>query len=275
MAPASRGRSELSSNAVSTSTIERVTVSNIDLEVLRRGTGRPVLLLHGMQNVAADAPFLDQLGRRAEVIAPSHPGFGKSGLPEWVDRPDDIAVLYLELLDTLGIKRTEIVGCSLGGWIAAEMASMAPERIVKLVLVGPAGVKVGTSDKLDIPDIWAMPQDEVNKLIFHDPRKMAMDPAKLSDEQLSIMLRNRETTALLTWEPWMHNPKLKHRLHRVKAPALFVRGVSDGLMSAAYVDGYATLVPGARTVTIAAAGHAPQIEQPAAFAAAVLPFLEG
>jgi pimeloyl-ACP methyl ester carboxylesterase len=252
-----------------------VKLAGIDIEVLEAGGGNPLLWLHGANGFDPAHPFVKPFAERRRLIIPSHPGFGKSGLPEWVDRPDDIAVLYLELLDTLGIKRAEIVGCSLGGWIAAEMASMAPERVVKLVLVGPAGVKVGASDKLDIPDIWAMPQDEVNKLIFHDPRKMAMDPAKLSDEQLSIMLRNRETTALLTWEPWMHNPKLKYRLHRVKAPALFVRGVSDGLMSAAYVDGYAKLVPGARTVTVAAAGHAPQIEQPAAFAAAVLPFLDG
>ena len=252
-----------------------VKLAGIDVEVFEAGGGNPLLWLHGANGFDPAHPFVKPFAERRRLIVPSHPGFGKSGLPDWVERPDDIAVLYLELLDTLGLARTEIVGCSLGGWIAAEMASMAPERVVKLVLVGPAGVKIGTSDKLDIPDIWAMPQDEVNKLIFHDPQKMTMDPAKLSDEQLAILLRNRETTALLTWEPWMHNPKLKHRLHRVKAPALFVRGVSDGLMSAAYVEAYAKLVPGARTATIAAAGHAPQIEQPAAFAATVLPFLDG
>jgi pimeloyl-ACP methyl ester carboxylesterase len=212
---------------------------------------------------------------RRRLIVPSHPGFGKSGLPLWLDRPDDIAVIHLELLDQLGLARTELLGCSLGGWIAAEMAAMAPERFTKIVLVGPGGVKVGPGDKLDIPDIWAMPQDEVNKLVFHDPVKMAVDTSKPTVEQLSIMLLNRETTALLTWEPWMHNPKLKHRLHRVKAPTLFVRGVSDGLMNAAYVEGYANLIAGARTATIAAAGHAPQLEQPAAFAATVLPFLDG
>lgn len=252
-----------------------VKLAGIDVEVFEAGSGNPLLWLHGANGFDPAHPFVKPFSERRRLIAPSHPGFGKSGLPAWLDRPDDIAVLYLELLDRLGIARIELVGCSLGGWIAAEMASLAPERIAKLVLVGPAGVKVGPGDKLDIPDMWALPQEDVNKLLFHDPQKMAMDPSKLSDEQLSILLRNRETTALLTWEPWMHNPKLKHRLHRVKAPTLFVRGVSDGLMSAAYVEGYAKLVPGACTATIAAAGHAPQIEQPAAFAAAVLPFLDG
>ena len=252
-----------------------IKLAGVDVEVFEAGSGNPLLWLHGANGFASAHPFVKPFAERRRLVVPSHPGFGKSDLPLWIDRPDDIAVMYLELLDRLGIAKTEIVGCSLGGWIAAEMASMAPERFAKIVLVAPAGVKVGPGDKLDIPDIWALPQEEVNKLVFHDPAKMAVDPANLSDEQLTIMLRNRETTALLTWEPWMHNPKLKHRLHRVKAPTLFVRGVSDGLMSAAYVDAYAKLVPGARTATIAAAGHAPQLEQPAAFAATVLPFLDG
>lgn len=252
-----------------------VTLAGIDIELFEAGSGAPLLWLHGANGFMPAHPFAPLFSARRRLIVPSHPGFGKSSLPDWLDRPDDIAVLYLELLDSLGVARTEVVGCSLGGWIAAEMATMAPERVTKLVLVGPAGVKTGPGDTLDIPDIWALPQDEVNKLVFHDPAKMAMDPSKLSDEQLAIMMRNRETTALLTWEPWMHNPKLKHRLHRVKAPTLFVRGASDGLMSADYVARYAKLIKGARVETIAAAGHAPQLEQPAAFAAAVLPFLDG
>ena len=101
-----------------------------------------------------------------------------------------------------------------------------------------------------------------------------MEPSRLSDEQLAISVRNRETLALLAWEPYMHNPKLPHRLHRVTAPTLFVRGASDGLVSAAYIDSYARLLPNARTATIAAAGHAPQVEQPEAFARTVLAFLE-
>src|SRR5262249_35256939 len=164
---------------------------------------------------------------------------------------------------------------SVGGWIAAEMATMAPERFTRLVLVGPAGVKVGSSDRLDIPDIWALPDEDVSKLLFHDPQRMRTNPAQLSDEQLTVILRNRETLALLTWEPWMHNPKLKHRLHRVRAPALFVRGASDGLISQSYLEAYAKLLPKARIATIAAAGHAPHLEQPAAFAATALAFLDG
>ena len=87
----------------------------------------------------------------------------------------------------------------------------------------------------------------------------------MSDDELAAMFRARETLALLTWEPWMHNPKLKRRLHRINAPALFIRGESDGLVSQNYLDAYARLLPNASTQTIKAAGHVPQLEQPAAF----------
>ena len=142
------------------------------------------------------------------------------------------------------------------------------------MLVAPVGVKTGPSDRLDIPDIFAMPQENVNRLLFHDPQKFQFDPARFNDEELTVIARNRETLALLAWEPWMHNPKLKHRLHRLTMPTLFLRGESDGLVTADYIERYAKLVPKARLETIAKAGHAVQVEQPEAFAQKVLGFLD-
>ena len=144
-----------------------------------------------------------------------------------------------------------------------------------MVLVGPVGVKLGGRDTLDIPDIFAMPAADGGEAAVPRAGPHRPDLARLSDEQLAVMLRNRETTALLAWEPYMHNPKLRHRLHRVALPDAVLRGESDGLISAAYLEGYAQLLPDARTTTIAAAGHVPQIEQPAAFADTVLAFLNG
>ena len=95
----------------------------------------------------------------------------------------------------------------------------------------------------------------------------------MPDADLAIALRNRESLALLTWEPYMHNPKLRHRLHRVGCPVLFLRGESDGLVSDAYLHRYAALLPDARCDLIAAAGHAPEVEQPDAFAARIAAFL--
>ncbi|MGH7002627.1 MAG: alpha/beta fold hydrolase [Alphaproteobacteria bacterium] len=252
-----------------------VKLADVDIDLFQQGSGTPLLWLHGAGGFAPNHAFVAPFAQRWRLIVPSHPGFGRSALPDWLDSIDDIAYLYLELLDQLGLSKIELVGTSLGGWMAAEIASKIPERIAKLVLVGPVGVKVGPFDKLDIPDIWALPQDEVNRITFHDPKRMLPDLSKMPDEQVTVMLRNRETTALLTWKPWMHNPKLKHRLHRVKAPTLFVRGASDGLVSAPYMESYARLLPNARIATIAEAGHVPHLEQPEAFAKTVFAFLDG
>jgi len=135
------------------------------------------------------------------------------------------------------------------------------------------GVKTGGPRQLDIPDIFAHPVEALDRMRFHDPAKAKIDLTKLSEEQMRIIARNNETLALLVWEPYMHNPKLMHRLHRLTMPVLFMRGASDGLVSAEYLDRYAKLVPGARIETIAEAGHLPHIEQPKAFAASLAAFL--
>jgi pimeloyl-ACP methyl ester carboxylesterase len=251
-----------------------IAVAGIDLELTEIGAGAPLLMLHGAGGFDPRHPINALLAKKRRLICPSHPGFGKSALPDWLDSVDDIAHVYLELMDLLGLPAVELIGCSVGGWIGAEMATKAPERFTKLIFVGPVGVKTGSQDRLDLSDVFALPQAELDKLIFRDPIKMARDPASLSDDELSIIVRNRETLALIAWEPYMHNPKLKHRLHRVTAPALFLRGDSDGLISDEYLRAYARLLPQARTATIREAGHAPHLEQPEAFAAAALAFLE-
>lgn len=266
-----RGGNELSDPAM---TSETIILAGIEIELFEGGDGSALLLLHGAQGFMPSQPHVGLIASRRRLIAPSHPGFGRSGLPLWLDSVDDIAHLYLELMDRKGLNRVEVVGFSLGGWLAAEIATKAPERVGRLALVGPVGVKIGPPDKLDIPDIFAMPQGEVTRLLFHDPEKGRLDVAKMSDEELTTIARNRETTTLLTWEPWMHNPKLRHRLHRVSAPTLFIRGASDGLVSQSYVDGYAKLITNAKVTTIAAAGHAPQLEQPEEFVRVLFAFLD-
>jgi len=252
---------------------ETIRLGDADIEVFVEGHGEPLLFLHSAQGFSPRHPFVRLLCESRLVIAPSHPGFGKSSLPDWMDKVDDIAHLYLDLLDHYGLDKVDVVGCSFGGWIAAELATKVGARFRRLVLVGPIGVKTGSVDQLDIPDMYALPPEQVSRLLFHDPDKNRPDFAGMSDEEVSIAVRNQETLALMGWEPYMHNPKLRHRLHRVKIPTLFLRGESDGLVSAAYLDRYAALIPGARTDTIAAAGHAPQIEQPRAFVDKVTAFL--
>jgi pimeloyl-ACP methyl ester carboxylesterase len=251
-----------------------IALAGVDIDVWEGGDGPPLLFLHGAGGFRPGPAYLGMLGEHRRVIAPSHPGFGLSGLADWMDRPDDIAHIHWELLDRLGLDRVEIVGTSFGGWIAAEMATMQPQRVRRLVLVAPAGVKTGSREELDIPDMFATPAEAIQRMLYVDPAKFAIDPAAMTDEELRIMLRNRESFALFAWEPYLHNPKLPHRLHKVTCPTLFLRGAHDGLISAPYVERYAALLPNARIVELPDAAHLPQLETPEAFAGAVLSFLQ-
>ena len=150
-----------------------IPIAGAVIEILDRGSGAPILFLQSSQGITAAEPFLGLLAKSRRVIAPSHPGFGRSTLPDWLDSVEDIAHIYLELMDRVGLTRADLVGLSIGGWIAAEIATKVPERIGRLVLIGPVGVKTGTSDKLDVPDVFAMPREKLDPLAFHHPGRPA------------------------------------------------------------------------------------------------------
>jgi pimeloyl-ACP methyl ester carboxylesterase len=258
---------------VGTSTIERVTVSNIDLEVVRRGTGRPVLLLHGLQNVHPDAPFLDRLGRHAEVIAPSHPGFGHSARPADFETMYDLVRLYLELLESLPHERVSLIGLSFGGWLAAEIATACSHRLERLVLVDALGIKISDRKTPDILDVFNTAPAEVRRRAWHDPARWAPDYDAMSDGELVVRARNWDALCLYGWHPYMYNPQLKRWLRRIRVPTLVLWGASDGVVTPAYGRAYAGLIPGARFELIPEAGHHPEIEQAETFADAVVRFL--
>lgn len=250
-----------------------VTLAGAKIQLHQSGDGAPLLLLHGFEGLTPN-PFIERLAGERRILAPSHPGFDRSDLPDWLERPDDIAHLYLDLIDHLELDMFDLVGCSIGGWIAAELATMVPQRIRRLALVAPVGVKTGGRDRLDVPDIFAVSKVKLDEMLFCDPAAGKLVPEKMSDDELGIKVRNRETLALLSWEPYMHNPKLKHRLHRVSCPVLLLRGERDGFVSEEYLQSYASLFRSAQIEVVPRAGHAPELEQPEAFASRVLKFLK-
>jgi len=260
-----------SASALSRGMIE---LGGVEIEVYRGGheTAPCLVFLHGGEGFWPDAPFARALARRFRVVAPMHPGFGRSSLPSWMDSVDDFAYVHLSLIEHLGLKDVLLVGVSAGGWIAAQIAIKNTSRIARLVLASPVSIKVGGLNQLDVPDIFAMSRERLETLTYHDPAKWKFDPTGLSDEDLLTVARNWETLALVTWEPYMHDPKLKHRLYRIDRPTLLLRGESDDLVSAAYARQFASLIPDARLATIPAAGHMPHIEQPDAFADRVIRF---
>ena len=249
-----------------------LSVGDVSLEIAEAGSGPPLLLLHGIAGPLGETSLFRLLARHARVIAPSHPGYGGSPLPDWIDRIDDLAYLYLDLIDKLGLREVCLVGCSLGGWVAAEMAVKSTQHLARLVLVDSFGIKIGDRETRDIPDIFALHPDEVSALIWHD-RKLAPDLAAMSDEAIERVVRDQEAAALYLWEPYMHNPKLRRWLRRIGAPTLVLRGAHDGLVSAPYAQAMADAIPGARLETIAGAGHVPEFEQPQILAERVQRFL--
>ena len=250
-----------------------VDLGGIKIEVERRGRGAPLLLLYGEEALELESPLLDQLAKDHELIIPSPPGFGRSERPDWITSPDDIAYLYLDLVERFQLQGVVVLGFSLGGWIAAEMATKDDSFISKLVLVDPFGIKVGGPTDRDIQDVWLLHSDRVAALKWFDPQKARRDYASMPEDKLTIVARNSESFARFCWEPYMHNPKLRHRLHRIQVPTLLVWGENDGLVTPAYGEAYRKLIPGASMTTIANAGHLPHIEQPDIFLERLRAFL--
>lgn len=249
--------------------MERIDIAGIAIETEIAGTGRPLLFLHGGDYVAQNRPFLDRLAQRFRVIAPRHPGFGHTPRPAWFRTVHDIAYLYLDLLDRLDLRDTILVGSSLGGWIALEMAVRSDPRIGRLVLIDTLGVKFGGREEREIADIYALPAEEVLRRTFVEPARVVPDYSKLDDGEALAIARDREATSLYGWKPYMHDPVLMHWLHRVARPALVLWGDRDGIVAPAYGERIAAALPNARFERIAAAAHYPQIEQPNSVAAAI------
>jgi len=253
---------------------ERLMVSGIEIEVVRRGSGRQILALHGFQTIDPDARFLDLLGRYGEVIAPSGPGFGHSPRPKDFDTVYDLVHLYLDLLNALPGDKVTLVGFSFGGWLAAEIAAACSHRLGKLVLVDPLGVKISDRETPDILDIFNKSPDEVRRKSWYDPERYAPDFNAMSDETLVVYARNREALCLYAWHPYMYNAQLPRWLGRIKTPTLLLWGASDRVVTPDYGRAYSSLIPGSRFELIEAAGHHPEIEQPEVFVERVSRFLE-
>jgi pimeloyl-ACP methyl ester carboxylesterase len=240
---------------------DTISIQGIDLQLTRRGSGPPLLFLHGGNGPQDDVPFFDHLTQRFEVIAPVHPGFAGSPIPEHFDHLDDLVYLYLDLMDALKLHDTVLMGGSMGGWIAVEMAVRTTQRLSHLILVDAVGIKPGNRDTRDIADIFALQDADLTRLLFHDVSK-APPYTDLSEAQQTVMAANRIAHALYTWEPYMHNPKLRFRLHRVNVPTLLLWGANDRLVSVAYAEAYRAMLPQAQLVVIPEAGHLPHVEQP-------------
>jgi pimeloyl-ACP methyl ester carboxylesterase len=253
--------------------MDRLSVRGIELEVLRRGAGHPILVLHGPNTIDPRSRFVELLSAHAEIIAPSHPGFGHSPRPADFDTVYDLVHLYLDLLEALPHEKITLVGCSFGGWLAAEIAAACCHRLDRLILVDAFGIKLGDRESRDILDLFNTAPAEVLRRSWHDPAKWAPDFNAMTDDELVVRARNWDALCLYGWQPFMYNPNLPRWLSRIAVQTLVLWGASDGVVSPDYGRAYCDRIPGARFELIPEAGHYPEIEQPEVFAARVAAFL--
>jgi pimeloyl-ACP methyl ester carboxylesterase len=238
------------------------------LELVTRGSGRPILFLHPELGLSPELAVLDILADLGKVYAPSHPGFMRSSLPPHFSNIDDLAYFYLEMLDTLSLRDVLVVGVSFGAWIAAEMAIKSCEHISSLILASPMGIKVGDREEAHVVDRFSMTAEQFNILAYADPA-LAGDVSDLSDEDAEIYARNQDAHALFGWLPYMIDPKLRHLLHRIKSPTLVIKGERDRIISDRYANEFVELIPGAKFVSLPGSGHYPHIERPREFVAKI------
>ena len=254
-------------------TEEIVSVGGTELQIARAGSGPPLIIFHDEMGQHAWLHYQYALAEQFEVSIPSHPGYGKSPCLDWIMTMRDMASWYLQAFDELGIRDANIIGFSLGGWLAATIAALSPHFFRKMVLVGAAGIKPPEGE------IFMETASEYIKLTVADPRAVeefsAVCPPTPSPEVAEAWEVAREQSIRLSWRPYMHDPALPHLLRRAASiPTLIVWGERDGIVPVSAGHAYRNAIPGSELAIIEGSGHRPELEAPDRFLSLVLDFLK-
>ena len=252
-----------------------VTVSGHDVELRKGGAGPALLWLHGGEGFGTYDPTTGPLAEKFTVYAPSHPGFFGTSRPDWLYTINDVAHFTKDLVQELGIEDYVLVGHSIGGWIAAEMAAMDQHSLKGLVIIDAPGVRPVNGE---ITEVFMVSDDARLKLGFHNAEQVPnfdQITAERSSEETAILHANKEMMSRLCWRPYLHNPSLPYFLGGVKTPALVIWGKQDAIFPVECGEMYAKLLGNATLTTIDNCGHKPQMEKPDEFNAAIISFLDG
>lgn len=250
----------------------RVTINDISIDLRIRGAGPTLLYLHPGDGIAPSASLIDSLARSFRVIAPAHPGFETSDLPRHFSTIDDLAYFYLDFLEELGLEDITLVGASFGGWLAVEIVIKNRVRFDRLVLIDALGAKFDDRNSSAIADIFYYDHRGVRKLLYYDGRADDRDFSHDPEDVIARHVRNREALTLYGWSPLLYDPKLRHRLHRVKLPTLVLWGEDDRVAPVDYGRRYAAALPSAIFDVVPRAGHYMHDEHPAGLARRIRAF---
>jgi pimeloyl-ACP methyl ester carboxylesterase len=265
-----------------TLTEERVDAPIGKIQVFRAGAGDPLVYLHSAGGEPTN-PALEDLADSFAVTVPVFPGFGESEGIDQIDGMEDAVFHLLDMWELLDLDAPLVVGLSLGGWMAMELATRYPDRVGKMVLVNPVGIYI---DGAPMAEMFGRTPAELAEMLFADqshPIAQAMHAmaeftgdvgrqVEIPIEMVLPMWKAISATAKLGWDPYLHNPKLRSRLRRITAPTLVVAGAQDGLVPPIYAETFAAEIPDARLEVIDDAAHWLPFEKPAELAALVREF---
>ena len=258
-------------NAKSTSMVtETVMIRDLPVNVRRGGAGEPLLILHAMGGAPQPSPFLDLLSAQYELIIPDHPGFGQSGTPDWLHCVGDLAFHYLDFLEALNLLGTRVVGISLGGWIAGEIAIRNPAAFRAISLLAPAGL---CADPSGVANVFEMNPPELIRSLYFDQsiadRQLGVPPPPALAEAMS---RNRGTSRKVASDPLLFSPELERWIHRIQTPTQIIWGRQDKLISSLYAEVWQAALPHAELELLESCGHLPNVERPDRTAQLILDF---
>lgn len=252
---------------------KQITVSGLQLEYFDEGQGPVVLYLHSSEGPNPDLALVKALTKTNRVVMPALPGFGTSETASFIRSVDDMSYVLLDLIEALDLADVTVVGSSLGGWAAVELATKASPRIARLVLDNPLGLRFVTDPtQRQFPDIY---QDLPSQWSAYFSASEPMDGRDWLSVERDIALRaarNREMFVKVGWSPYLYNPKLAGRIHRASVPTLVLWGDQDKLANREYAESYTAALPDASLKVIAGAGHFAFLDKPEEVASAVLDF---
>jgi pimeloyl-ACP methyl ester carboxylesterase len=252
-----------------------VEAADVRVQLRRGGTGRPLLILHSELGVPGWLRAYEQFAQHFTVYVPSLPGFGQSARPDWIVSVRDLAAWVTWFVRDLGLPQPlPVIGTSLGGWVAAEIATMNAGLFSKMVLVGAAGLQ---PDEGHVWDYFMHSNTEAFTQAFWDPAG-APDYTRYygkawTPEDEAQAEGNREMAARLLWKPYMRSHTLPDLLRGITTPTLVIWGREDAIIPLSVCARYVQAIPGATAHVLNGCGHLPEMERPEAFAGVVLDFL--